>query len=131
MLLCPSTWRTLLAVALAMFASASPAQTPVPQPFVIQDPQAVQAAEALFQDVQALAKLVTPCVESRQGTATECVCRFQPQLERVRRTATSVQAQYPGWRNQVVNWTDPAGRQSRAISVEAVVRQSSPACPAK
>ena len=112
-------------------ASACPAQSTASQPLVVTDSKAVRTAEALFQDVQALAGLVTPCVESGKGTPTECACRFQPQLSRIHRSARSVQAEYPQWRDKVVNWTDPATKLSRALSLEAVVRQSSLPCGAK
>jgi hypothetical protein len=123
--------RSTLAASLIAMASACLAQSPPPQPFIITDNKAVRTAEALFQEVQALAGLVTPCVESGKGTPVDCACRFQAQLSQLQVSARSVQAQYPEWRDEVVNWTDPTTRLSRALSVEAVVRQSSLKCAAK
>ena len=123
--------RSTLAACLIAMASACLAQSPAAQPFVITDNKAVRTAESLFQDVQALAGLVTPCVESGKGTPVDCACRFRAQLTQVQGSARNVQAQYPEWRDKVVNWTDPTTKLSRAISVEAVVRQSSLKCAAK
>lgn len=122
--------RRACAAGLVALASVSGGQPTAAQPFVVDEPKAVQAAESLFQDVQGLARLVTPCVDSGQGTPAQCACRFRAQLNQVQRSARSVEARYPGWRGKVVNWTDPASRQSRAISLEAVLRQSALECPA-
>ena len=120
-----------LAAAIAALASGVLAQSTAPRSFVVTEPKAVQAAEALFQDLQSLARLVTPCVESGKGTPVECVCRFPAELSRVQRSVRSVQAKYPDWHAKIVNWTDPATKQSRAISLESVARQSSPKCPVR
>jgi hypothetical protein len=117
--------------AIAALAQGAWAQPYAPQPFVVTEPKAVQAAEALFQDVQSLAQLVGPCVAAATGTAVECVCRFPSELGRVQRSVRSVQAQYPDWNAKLVNWTDPGSKQSRAISLEAIARQSSTKCPVK
>jgi hypothetical protein len=118
-------------VAIATLPTISFAQPAVPPPVVITEPTAVLAAEGLFQDVQALAALVTPCVQSGQGKPGDCICRFPKQLAQVQRSARWVLAQYPDWQNKLVNWNDPSSKQSRTISLDAVLRQSSPQCPAK
>ena len=120
-----------LAACLAAVAPACLSQATASQPFIITDNKAVRTAESLFQEVRSLADLVTPCVESGKGNPLECACRFQAQLSRVQMSARSVQAQYPKWRDKVVNWTDPTTKLSRAMSLEAVARQSSLQCVAK
>jgi hypothetical protein len=115
----------------APLATAQPAGTaPVPAPYVITDARAVQAAESLFQAVQALSAKVTPCVERGTGTPVACMCRAPAELRQVQDRLRAVRSAYPEWERQVVNWTDPASRQGRAISVQNLVRHSSPACPA-
>ena len=126
---CPAlVLKIAVALALAAAGSVVRSESSAAQAFVITESQAVQAAEMLFQEVQEIGRRVTPCVESRQGTAVECACRFPAQLGQLQSTARSIQARYPAWQGKVVNWTDPATRQSRAISVEAVLRQSSLRC---
>lgn len=115
----------------APLATAQPAATPqVPAPYVITDARAVHAAESLFQAVQALSAKVTPCVERGTGTPVACMCRSPAELKQVQDRLRAVRGAYPEWDRQVVNWTDPASRQGRAISVQSLVRHSSPACPA-
>jgi hypothetical protein len=124
-----------LATLLALTAVGAYAQTavpsPVPAPYVVTEARAVQAAESLFQDVQALGAKVTPCVNGSDGSPAACVCKFPAELKRVQDQLRSVRGAYPEWEKQVVNWTEPASKQSRAISVQALIRQSYPVCPAK
>lgn len=119
----------LLASLTLIAALPSAGQSPVPAPYVLTDPKAVQTAEALFQDVQAIARQVTPCVERGAGTPAVCICRFPAELRRVQDSARAARARHPEWQNRVVNWTDPASRQSRAISLDSVLRQSQAKCP--
>lgn len=125
----PALWFHLAAAIL--LAAAGPAvrsQSSSAQALVVTEPQAVQAAEMLFQEVQKVAKRVTPCVESRQGTPADCACRFPAELGQLQSAARRIQALYPAWEGKVVNWTDPVSKLSRAISLEAVLRQSSLKC---
>jgi hypothetical protein len=119
---------TLLAGAFAFPAAAQPA---APAPFVITDAKAIEVAESLFRDIDAVSRRVTPCVESGAGTPITCVCRFPAELQRLRENLSRVRAQYPAWETQVVNWTDPVTKQGRAISLQAIAKHANPACPAK
>ena len=123
--------RLAFAAGLAAFGQAAHSQPGGVQPFVVTEPKAVQAAEALFQDVQALAKVVTPCVSTGKGTPVDCACRYPTQLSQVQRSAKELQSRFPDWQSKVVNWTEPVSKQSRAISLEAVLRQSSLRCPTR
>jgi hypothetical protein len=82
--------RLAFIVVLAAAGSAAHSQPPLVQPFVVTEPKAVQAAEMLCQEVQALAKLVTPCIDSGKGTPVECACRFPTQRGWVQRSAKAV-----------------------------------------
>jgi hypothetical protein len=124
---------TLVALGLTSFATAGGAQTPTPRPvpaaYVIAEPRAVQAAESLFHEMQALSAKVTPCVERGAGTPARCICLFPGELRRVQARLRTVRSAYPEWEYQIVNWTDPASKQSRALSIQSLVRQSNPTCP--
>ena len=123
--------RFSFAAGLAAVGQTAHSQPAGLQPFVVTEPMAVQAAEALFQEVQSLANLVTPCVSAGKGTPIECACRFATQLGKVQRSARAIQSRFPDWQSKVINWTEPVSKQSRAISLEAVLRQSSLRCPAR
>ncbi len=123
--------RFAFAAGLAAVGQTAHSQTAGVQPFVVTEAMAVQAAEALFQEVQSLTNLVTPCVASGKGTPIECACRFATQLGKVQRSARAIQSRFPDWQSKVINWTEPVSKQSRAISLEAVLRQSSLRCPAR
>lgn len=123
----------ILVFALAASAATAGAQVPTPTgasaPYVVTEPNAVRAAESLFQAVQALAAKVTPCVGSGTSSATACICKYPSELKRVQDRLRTVRSTYPDWETRVVNWTDPVAKQSRAISIQSLVGQSRPTCP--
>jgi hypothetical protein len=122
-----------LVFALAAFAATAEAQAPTPAgasaPYVVTHPDAVRAAESLFQAVQALAAKVTPCVgSSGAGSAAACICKYRKELKLVQDRLRATRSAYPDWETRVVNWAEPTTKQSRAISIQSLVGQSNPTC---
>ena len=66
-----------------------------PASLVITDPPAVAVAETQYQDVQAMAARVGPCVASSAGTPQACECRHPQTLGRVRDALARAEAAQP------------------------------------